>query len=400
MPTLLQINVTANWGSTGKIAEQIGVLAQQHGWDSYIAYGRDMNPSKNKLVKIGSMKDVYEHYIENLFLDNEGRASRRSTKKFLKEVDRIKPDIVHLHNIHDHYLNYELLFRYLAEKKIPVVWTQHDQWAITGHCHYNLKGCERWQKECYNCPLSKWYSLDCSTRNHRLKKDLLADISSLTVVPVSEWLGGTISQSHLKERPIQVIHNGIDINTFSPQPKNAYERYGIDKHKKIVLGVAAVWDERKGLNDIYELAKRLSPKDYATVIVGKLTEEPKDIVGCQIVFVDRTQNALELAQLYSSASVFVNPTYQDNYPTTNLEAIACGTPVITYRTGGSPESVDELTGAVVDQGDISALLTSIERLSNTDCADACRRKALREFDNSKCFNSYIQLYNSVLGGVR
>ena len=398
MPTLLQINVTANWGSTGKIAEQIGVLAQQHGWDSYIAYGRNMNPSHNKLIKIGSMFDVYEHYFENRFFDNEGRASRRATKKLLKEVDRIKPDIVHLHNIHDHYLNYELLFRYLAEKKIPVVWTQHDQWAITGHCHYNLKGCERWQKECYNCPLSKWYSLDCSTRNHRLKKDLLADISSLTVVPVSEWLGGTISQSHLKDRPIQVIHNGIDINTFSPQPKNAHERYGIDKHKKIVLGVAAVWDERKGLNDIYELAKKLSPKDYATVIVGKLMEEPKDIGGCQIVFVDRTKNALELAQLYSSASVFVNPTYQDNYPTTNLEAIACGTPVITYRTGGSPESVDELTGAVVDRGDISALLTSIERLSNTDCADACRRKALREFDNSKCFNPYIRLYNSVLGG--
>lgn len=396
MPTLLQINVTANWGSTGKIAEQIGVLAQQHGWKSYIAYGRDMNPSKNKLVKIGSMKNVYEHYIENLFLDNEGRASRRSTKRFLKEVDRIKPDIVHLHNIHDHYLNYELLFRYLAEKKIPVVWTLHDQWAITGHCHYNLKGCERWQNECYNCPLSKWYSLDCSTRNHRLKKSLLADISSLTIVPVSEWLGETIRQSHLKERPMQVIHNGIDINVFSPQPKNAHKRYSIDKHKKIVLGVAAVWDERKGLNDIYELAKRLSPKDYAIVIVGKLTEEPKDIEGCQIVFVDRTQNSLELAQLYSSASVFVNPTYQDNYPTTNLEAIACGTPVITYRTGGSPESVDDSTGAVVNQGDFDGLLTSVMRLSNTDCAEACRIKALKEFDNSKCFNPYISLYNNVL----
>ena len=181
MNKLLQINVTANWGSTGKIAEQIGVLAQQQGWDSYIAYGRDMCPSKNKLVKIGSSMDVYEHYIENLLLDNEGRASRRSTKNFLKEVDRIKPDIVHLHNIHDHYLNYEILFRYLAEKKIPVVWTQHDQWAITGHCHYNLEGCERWQKECYSCPLSKWYSLDCSKRNHRLKKDLLSDISSSSI---------------------------------------------------------------------------------------------------------------------------------------------------------------------------------------------------------------------------
>ena len=398
MPTLLQINVTANWGSTGKIAEQIGELAQQYGWNSYIAYGRDMNSSKNKLVKIGSMKDVYEHYIENLFLDNEGRASRRSTKKFLKEVDRIKPDIVHLHNIHDHYLNYELLFRYLAEKKIPVVWTLHDQWAITGHCHYNLIGCERWQNECYSCPLSKWYSLDCSTRNHRLKKGLLADISSLTIVPVSEWLGGTIRMSHLKEHPMQVIHNGIDINVFSPQPKNAHERYYIDKHKKIILGVTDIWDKRNGLNDIYELAKRLPPKDYAIVLVGKLIEEPSDIDGCQIVYVNRTQNALELAQLYFSATVLVNPTYQDNYPTTNLKAIACGTPVITYRTGNIPEFVDESICPVVSQGDINGLLSTIERLSNTDYADAYRRNALRVFDNLKSFNPYIRLYNSIFIG--
>ena len=109
-------------------------------------------------------------------------------------------------------------------------------------------------------------------------------------------------------------------------------------------------------------------------------------------------NQKELAEIYSAADVFAMPTREENYPTVNMEAIACGTPVITYRTGGSPESVDELTGAVVDQGDINGLLTSIERLSNTDCADACRRKALREFDNSKCFNPYICLYNSVLGG--
>ena len=398
MPTLLQINVTANWGSTGKIAEQIGVIAQKQGWESYIAYGRHMNASANKLIKIGSTFDTYEHYLENRFFDNEGRASRRATRKFIREIDAIKPDVIHMHNIHDHYLNFPILFKYIAEKKIPVVWTQHDLWAITGKCCYTPDTCERWKEKCFKCPLSNWYSLDKSYTNYQLKKDLLAGIPSLTIVPVSEWLGETIRQSHLKERPIQVIHNGIDINVFTPQHNDAHERYGIDKQKKIVLGVAAVWNERKGLDDFYELAKRLSPNDYAIVIVGKLTDEKKDIKGCQIVFVDRTQNALELAQLYSSASVFVNPTYQDNYPTTNLEAIACGTPVITYRTGGSPESVDELTGAVVEQGDINGLLTSIERLSNTDCADACRRKALREFDKSKCFNPYIQLYNSALGG--
>ena len=400
MPTLLQINVTANWGSTGKIAEQIGLCAMSHGWKSYIAYGRMMNPSKNKLIKIGSMMDVYEHYVEGLIFDNEGLASRRSTKAFLKQLDEIKPDIVHLHNIHDHYMNYRVLFQYLAKKKIPVVWTQHDQWGTTGHCMYNLSGCERWKGECHDCPLSKWFSLDRSRRNHQLKKKLLAAIPSLTIVPVSEWLGDNIRQSHLKERPILVIHNGIDIQTFSPQPVDTYDRYGINKKKKIILGVATVWDVRKGLNDFYELSKKLSVDKYSIVIVGKLTEKIKQSDGCcQMVFVDRTQNALELAQLYSSASVFVNPTYQDNYPTTNLEAIACGTPVITYRTGGSPESIDETTGVVVDQGDISGLITAVEQLANGDYTEACRKKAEVEFDNIKCYSSYILLYNRLLSNV-
>ncbi len=398
--TLLQINVTANWGSTGKIAEQIGLCAMAHGWESYIAYGRMMNPSKSKLIKIGTNFDVYEHYAEGLFLDNEGLASRGATKAFLKKVDEIKPDVVHLHNIHDHYMNYRLLFKYLAEKNIPVVWTQHDQWATTGHCMYNVCGCERWKDECHDCPLSKWYSLDCSRRNHRLKKKLLAEIPSLTIVAVSEWLGDNIRQSHLKNRPIEVIHNGIDIHTFSPQPTNVYERYGIDKSKKIVLGVAAVWDKRKGLTDFYNLAQRLPAEEFVIIIVGQqTTTDTRNLKsGCQMIFIDRTQNALELAQLYSSASVFVNPTYQDNYPTTNLEAIACGTPVATYRTGGSPEAIDKNTGVIVEQGDTDNLEKAVYQLTSSNYLEKCRSKAQREFDNKTCFNPYISLYNKLIGG--
>lgn len=402
MPKLFQFNVTSNWGSTGKIAEQIGLVAQAHGWESYIAYGRDTNPSKNQLVKVGSKLCVFEHYAEGKILDNEGLASRCATRSLLKKLNIIKPDIVHLHNIHDHWMNYRLLLSYLAKKKIPVVWTQHDQWITTGHCCYNLVGCERWKKECHDCPMSKWYSLDQSCRNYRLKKKLMAAIPSLTIVPVSEWLADNMRQSHLKGRPIEVIHNGIDINVFKPQSMDVHGRYGISEGKKIILGVAAEWDARKGLTDFYQLAKRLPANDYAIVIVGKLKEEKQAVEdGCQIVFVDRTQNALELAQLYSAASVFANPTYQDNYPTTNLEAIACGTPVITYNTGGSPEAVDENTGAVVVQGDVEALAIAIEKFSAMDCKEACLKRAESLFDNKKCFNAYISLYNKLLtGGVK
>ena len=398
MKKLLQINVTANWGSTGKIAEQIGLCAMAHGWESYIAYGRMMNPSKNNIIRIGSLWDVYEHYAEGKFLDNEGLASRWATREFLKKVDEIQPDVVHLHNIHDHWLNYQMLFTYLAENRIPVVWTQHDQWATTGHCMYNLCGCERWKMECYDCPLVKWYSLDRSRRNYRLKKELLAAIPSLIIVPVSEWLGENIRQSHLKDRPMQVIHNGIDIQAFSPQPIDAHERYGIDKSKKILLGVAAIWDARKGMNDFFAIAKRLPKEEYAIVIVGQVSDEPRIMEnGCQIVFVARTQNTLELAQLYSSASVFVNPTYQDNYPTTNLEALACGTPVITYRTGGSPEAIDEKTGIVVEQGDIEAMAEAIIRMKDKPFSSyECRKRAEELFDKNKCFVKYIELYEHII----
>lgn len=398
MPTLLQINVTANWGSTGKIAEQIGLRVMSYGWESYVAHGRMANPSKNKLIKIGSIKDVYRHYLEGLLLDNEGLASRRATKAFLKKMDELRPDIVHLHNIHDHYMNYELLLSYLAERKISVVWTQHDEWIATGHCMYVSDGCERWQTECHDCPLSRWYSLDRSRRNHNLKKKLLATLPSLTIVPVSNWLGDNIRKSYLKDRPVEVIHNGIDIHDFRPIPADVHSRYGVDEGKKIILGVAAVWSERKGLVDFYDLAKRLPRDEYAIVIVGRVKSRPQSIKdGCQMVFVDRTQNILELAQLYSAAFVFVNPTYQDNYPTTNLEALACGTPVITYRTGGSPEAVDEQTGVVVDQGDVVALATTILKMKDAPLSSiACRDRAERHFDKDKCFERYVELYKRLL----
>ena len=398
MPKLLQINVTSNWGSTGKIAEQIGLCAQAHGWESYVAYGRMANPSKNHTIKVGSMFDVYEHYAEGKFLDNEGLASRNATKNLLKEIDAITPDVVHLHNIHDHYINYKLLFSYLADKKIPVVWTQHDQWSTTGHCMYNTIGCEKWKDNCCDCPLSAWYSLDRSSRNHQLKKELLAAIPYLTIVPVSDWLANNIRQSHLKNRPIEVIHNGIDLNVFKPQEMDVHTMYGIPEGKKIILGVAAVWDERKGLKDFYALSQKLPTDEWAIVIVGKIADEKQsNTEGCQMFFVDRTQNALELAQLYSAASVFVNPTYQDNYPTTNLEAMACGTPVITYNTGGSPEAVDEKTGFVVEQGDIDALADAIRRMKEHPLSSAdCRKRAEECFDRDKCFEKYIVLYNRIL----
>ena len=393
---LLQINVTANWGSTGKIAEQIGLCAQAHGWKSYIAYGRMMNPSMNELIKIGNTFDVYEHYAEARLLDNEGVASRRATRRLLQRMDEIQPDVVHLHNIHDHYLNYPILFRYLADKKIPVVWTQHDIWSLSGHCDTNLLGCEKWKTECKECPAIGRWSLDRSERNFKLKKELLAAIPSLTIIPVSDWLAGMIKESHLGVRSIQVIKNGIDLNVFRPLDKDVRKRFGIPTSKRIVLGVAMPWSERKGLPDFLKLYDMLETDKYQILLVGltkaQIAELPQGIIG-----IERTSSALDLAEIYSASDVFVNTTYYDNYPTTNLEAMACGTPVITYKTGGSPEAVDDKTGIVVEQGDVDALADAIRLIKESPLSsEACRKRAEEHFEKDKCFEEYIELYNQIL----
>ena len=398
MPTLLQINVTSNWGSTGKIAEQIGVTAQHCGWKSYIAYGRHETPSQLKTIKIGNAIDVYEHYIENRFLDREGLASRRSTKHFLEQIDEINPDIVHLHNIHDHYLNYKLLFDYLALKKIPVVWTQHDCWAFTGHCaHFDGVGCNKWKQGCCNCPLKKSISLDRSKENYELKKNLFTSLSSLTLVPVSDWLGSMLRMSFLKEQSICVIKNGINLDDF--KQKNNHDdiraKYNLDK-RKIIMGCASVWTSSKGFDDFIKLRSLLSISEYTILLVGvnkeQISELPKGIIG-----LERTNTKSELVDLYSIADVFVNPTYSDTYPTTNLEALACGLPVITYQTGGSPESIDEKTGVVIERGNIDALANAVIGMTkNPLISEACRKRAEEYFDSKKCFEKYINLYNQIL----
>lgn len=389
---LLQINVTSNWGSTGKIAEQIGQCAMRHGWESYVAYGRMQNPSKNKLIKIGTMADVYRHYATQRLLDNEGLCSSRATRRFLHVVDEIKPDIVHLHNIHDHYLNYRLLFSYLAERQIPVVWTFHDCWAFTGHCfHFVTKNCERWKTECHDCPLGHEYPntfLDRSRKNFQLKKKLFSSHPNLTIVACSDWIRDFAAQSFLNKNRIEVIKNGIDLDTFKPYKNKSSEKFRI-------IAVSSVWNKQKGLDDIKELRKLLDDGDE--IIVVGVTKSQKQDLPNGIIGIERTNNVQELAGLYSSSNVLINPTYADTFPTVNLEALACGTPVITYRTGGSPEAIDDKTGIVVEQGDVNAMARAIAELKKHPLSAAdCRVRAEAHFNRNTCFEKYIQLYNDIL----
>lgn len=395
MSTLLQINVTANSGSTGKITENIGRIVLDNGWRSVNAYGRWANPSNGELIRIGSDFSVKEHGIESRLFDNHGLASRHATKTLILKIKEIKPDIIHLHNIHGYYLNYQILFKYLNTTNIPVVWTLHDCWSFTGHCtHFITAGCEKWKTGCFECPLKGDYPksfIDRSRRNYRLKKHLFSGNNNLHVIAVSDWLAGLVKESFFKNKDIRIIKNGIDLDLFKPTGSGNRESIRI-------LGVSSVWTKDKGLYDFYQLRKLLYESKYEIVLIGlnkkQISELPEGIIG-----IERTESVEELVTLYSSATVFVNLTYADTFPTVNLEALACGTPVVTYRTGGSPEAIDEKTGIVVEKSDIDGVknaILSICEKGKDYYAEACRKRAEEQFDKNKCFEKYIDLYEKLI----
>lgn len=403
MKILLQISIEVNSGSVGRIAEQIGVTAIQNGWQSYITYARNNLPSQSKTIRIGSYVDVYYHVLQTRLFDNHCLASKSATYKLINKINEIKPDIIQMHHIHGYFINMEVLFNYLKGIKIPIVWVFHDCWAFTGHCAYfDFVGCQKWKTECYECEQKNEYpkSLlkDNSTNNYNLKKTLFTNIENMHIVCVSNWLKNNVQQSFLKDYPLTVIHNGIDTNVFKPynNKKYVFEKYSI-KTTSLVIGVANIWERRKGLNDILKLREILD-SNCTILLVGlnkkQLADLPKGIVG-----VLRTESIHTLAELYSAADVFINPTWEDTYPTTNLEAMACGTPVVTYETGGSVESLTTETGIVVNKGSVVGMNNAIDKILNYGkgfYSENCRKRAENFFDKKFAFEKYLHLYNQLL----
>lgn len=351
MMKIVHIN-TFPYKATGMIMMNVHKALLKNGQQSYVVWGRGRKPENNNEISIEDNIGIKYHGVYTRLTDKTGFASKRATKALLSELDRIKPDIVHLHNIHGYYVNIEMLFSFLKNKSIKVVWTLHDCWSFTGHCAYfDAVGCEKWKVGCNNCPQKNTYPssilLDNSSWNWNKKKDLFTG-ADITLVTPSEWLKRLVKQSFLKDYPTIVINNGIDLSVFKPTTDETYldnlrAKYGLD-NRPIILGVASEWTKRKGLFDFVELSQTLL--EYQFVVVG-LTEKQIKSIPKTLKGIKRTNNVQELVGLYSLATIFFNPTYEDNYPTTNLEAVACGTPVFTYDTGGSPESIVNGFGKVI-----------------------------------------------------
>lgn len=338
---VLLLNSVSGFGSTGRICTDIASNLEKKGFEYLIVYGRGESPVQFNSIKIGGNINNYTHVLKTRIFDNHGFNSKRQTLKLVKLIEDYNPDVIHLHNLHGYYLNLSVLFEYLKKSNKKIIWTLHDCWPFTGHCaYYTFIDCSKWKNQCHDCQNKREYPksilFDNSIKNYKIKKELLTNINNLTIVTPSKWLAGEVKESFLKEYPIKVINNGINTNIFKYTDSNLRSNYKLE-NKYIILGVASKWENRKGIRDFYELRKKLDDR-FHIVLIGidekQIGDLPDGILG-----IKRTNSINELVEWYSTADVYFNPTYEDNYPTTNLESIACGTPVITYKTGGSPESM-------------------------------------------------------------
>lgn len=393
---VLMINVVCGIRSTGRICTDLAAALEEQGHEVKIAYGRENVPEQFQkyAVRIGSDLDVKLHGIKARLFDEAGFGSKKATEKFICWVKEYDPDIIHLNNIHGYYLNVDVLFKYLKTCGKKIIWTLHDCWAITGHSAYcDAVGCEKWKKGCWKCPQIKNYPksyLDNSRNNWKKKRQIFTNVPNMTIVTPSKWLAGIVKQSYMKDYPIKVIYNGIDTSKFKPLPNDFKQHYGL-QGKIMLLGVATAWDEMKGLSDFIKLSELLD-ESYKVVLVG-LTAEQKKSLPPQILGIERTSSIKELVQIYSAADIFLNLTYCDSYGLVNLEAALCGTPIVSYDTGGCCESVGD-NGILINKGDLDALINILNSFQYNDVRENI---SVKKYDLKRFRKETLDLYRG--GGV-
>ena len=400
---ILQINTRYyNGGSTGRITFDLKKVMETNGIESYVAFGFGYNPKDNEKDTVYRIESDRELFVSKLWTKatgHHGFNNKGETRKLLAWIDKIKPDIIHMHNIHNHYVNVRMLLEYISTKNIPCVLTMHDCWTFTGHCAYfDYSGCDKWKTGCNHCPSLRDYPktfapIDPSSWNYEMKKKLFAPLN-ITFVSPSQWLCDLQQQSFLKDKPCVVINNGVDMSVFHPIKSNVREEYGIG-NRKMILAVAGGLALRKGKDYLLKLPLLLNDDEVLVLVGLKKGQEALLPKTHKVIGIQRTKTPDELVGLYSEADVFINPTLEDNFPTTNLEALACGTPIVTFNTGGSAEVITSGTGLAVDKGDLDALLSSIRAILSTGkehYSNACRKKAESDYNKDNQYQKYIDLY--------
>lgn len=403
MPKLLQIDSCLGILSTGRISEGIAKVAMAQGWDCYIAHGaRYVGESIQHSYQIETKTGEYLHYAKSLLFDAHGLGSKYATKKLIRYIDEIQPDIIQMHCIHGYYINYKLLFEFLNKVNIPIVWTFHDCWAFTGHCaHYMSASCFKWRDGgCHHCPLRNEYPqsiVDCSVRNFNLKNYLFKQNRNLNIVTVSRWLECITRESFFKDKNIQTIYNGIDTNIFHPiDNTEIYNRLNAH-NKKIVMAAATTWSRNKGFDDYLKLANLL-PANVLILLIG-LSDNQIEKLPPNVIGIKRTESAEELAAYYTIADIILNLSYQETFGLTTAEGMACGTPGIVYNITASPELITPETGIVVEPGDINGVSQGINEIlgkKKNYYRDSCIERANSLYEKNKQYLKYIRLYDQLL----
>ncbi|MBQ6575008.1 MAG: glycosyltransferase [Lachnospiraceae bacterium] len=401
---VMLVNTVVGTGSVGRLVEGLYNTLIANGYECMVAYGRDTHPEGMNAYRIGQDMDVYIHGALSRLTDRHGFYSKRATLEFINVIEEFAPDIIHLHNVHGYYLNIRVLFEYLKKSDIRVIWTLHDCWAFTGHCsHFEYVGCTKWINGCYACEQLAEYprsiGKDNSQKNYEDKKELFTGFSDLTIVTPSQWLKARVEQSFLGQYHTVVVPTGIDTSVFAPVPEERRDdnlvfrlRNSLNlRNKNVLLGVANPWRTRKGLMQFVNLSKLINER-CVIVLVG-LNDEQMGRLPESIIGIGHTDSVEELAALYSMADIYVNLTLEDTFPTTNIEAIACGTPVITYRSGGSAESIDDSCGIAVErnsvQGVVAAIDTILSQKGMAYTTQDCVRHAML-YDKEVRFEEYIR----------
>ena len=405
---LLQIGIEVNSGSTGRIAEQIGSVAIKNGFESYITYARGFNPSESKVFKIGNKFSFYMHVLRTRIFGGHLNGSKLSTLKLINFVKLIRPDIIHLHQIHGYYLHVPLLFDFLKKYNKPVVWTLHDCWAFTGHCTYfslERKNCNKWTYECNNCPKINNYPksiyFDNSRSSFYTKKRLFNSLQDLTIIGVSNWIANQAKLSFLNNNSTEIttVLNGVDTKLFYPRRNRMQilEKFNLDKSKLYLIAAGTTWIKAKGLEDYRKLSKMLH-KNIQLILVG-INSEIAAKMPSNIKCFKRTESQDELAELYSISEILLCLSYQESFGLTPIEAMSCGTPAIVYDNTALPELITKDTGDIVETGNLELVFLSIKKILNKGKEfyyQECINRVNNKYDNEITYNNYIKIYNKLL----
>ncbi len=400
---VLQINANYGFGSTGLIVKDISDMLTQEGYESFCAYQKSSERISSG-YQIGKPIDWKIHAVLCRIFGRQGYYSSLATKKLLLYIDSIKPDIVHLHNLHSNYINISILLHYLAENDIATVITMHDCWYFTGKCfHYADCDCDGFTHGCGNCKKKsappRSYLFDWSAWSLKNKNELLHSIPRLKIVGCSEWICKEAKRSFLEDCNISCIYNGVNTEIFRPSKSNVRKKYGLKEDTLLVMGMANKWLLPSNINII----DAFHDLTGVTLMIVGCTESQMLLLqkyGEKVVGIGFINDRETLAEIYSAADVFINLTHADTLPTVNMESICCGTPVITYDSCGSPELVSEGTGIIVKEGDKAGIIEAIKCISKLN-RELCRKKGLEDFDKTNCYKKYIEIYQQLeIGAVR